>query len=150
MQPVLCFEVEGNLAAAEAMVRAALQAEGFGILTEVDVTATLKAKLGLDTRPYKILGACNPAIAHRAMEADARVGAFLPCGLALYEEPGGKTTVWDVQRSGVAFPPFRAFRFSTVQRRANKFFAAFALKVNQAHAVHRRLFVDLDRRPRLV
>lgn len=93
MQPVLCFEVEGNLAAAEATVRAALQAEGFGILTEVDVTATLKAKLGLDTRPYKILGACNPAIAHRAMEADARVGAFLPCGLALYEETGGKTTV---------------------------------------------------------
>lgn len=93
MQPVLCFHVEGSLAEAETAVRGALQAEGFGILTEVDVTATLQNKLGIATKPYKILGACNPAIAHRALEADPRVGAFLPCGLALYEEATGKTTV---------------------------------------------------------
>ncbi len=92
MQPVLCFHVEGHLAEAEAAVRTALQAEGFGVLTEVDVTAVLQNKLGVATKPYKILGACNPKIAHRALEADARVGAFLPCGLALYEEEG-KTTV---------------------------------------------------------
>lgn len=93
MQPVLCFHVDGSLAEAEAKVRAALQGEGFGILTEVDVTATLQNKLGIATKPYKILGACNPKIAHRALEADPRVGAFLPCGLALYEEADGKTTV---------------------------------------------------------
>ena len=93
MQPVLCFHVEGQLAEAEAVVRAALLEEGFGILTEVDVTATLQHKLGVATKPYKILGACNPKIAHRALEADPRVGAFLPCGLALYEEEDGKTTV---------------------------------------------------------
>lgn len=92
MQPVLCFHVEGSLSEAEAAVRAALLEEGFGILTEVDVTATLQNKLGVATKPYKILGACNPKIAHRALEADPRVGAFLPCGLALYEEDG-KTTV---------------------------------------------------------
>ncbi|MFN8618169.1 MAG: DUF302 domain-containing protein [Dehalococcoidia bacterium] len=93
MQPVLCFHVEGRLLEAEAAVRAALLEEGFGILTEVDVTATLQNKLGIATKPYKILGACNPKIAHRALEADPRVGAFLPCGLALYEEEDGKTTV---------------------------------------------------------
>ena len=93
MQPVICFHVEGALAVAEATVRAALQAEGFGILTEVDVTATLQNKLSVATKPYKILGACNPKIAHRALEADPRVGAFLPCGLALYEEEDGRTTV---------------------------------------------------------
>lgn len=92
MQPVLCFHVEGQLGEAEAAVRAALLEEGFGILTEVDVTATLQNKLGVATKPYKILGACNPKIAHRALEADPRVGAFLPCGLALYEEDG-QTTV---------------------------------------------------------
>lgn len=93
MQPVLCFHVQGALSEAEAAVRAALLEEGFGILTEVDVTATLQNKLGVATKPYKILGACNPKIAHRALEADPRVGAFLPCGLALYEEEDGKTTV---------------------------------------------------------
>lgn len=93
MEPVLCYQVNSPLPEAEARVREALQTEGFGILTEVDVTAVLRAKLGLETKPYKILGACNPAIAHRAMEADPRVGAFLPCGLALYQEPDGSTTV---------------------------------------------------------
>ncbi|MBK6661459.1 MAG: DUF302 domain-containing protein [Thermoflexaceae bacterium] len=67
--------------------------EGFGILTEVDVTQTLRTKLGVETKPYRILGACNPGIAHRAMSADPRVGAFLPCGLALFEEPAGVTTI---------------------------------------------------------
>jgi uncharacterized protein (DUF302 family) len=93
MEPVLCYRISAKLPAAEASVRDALQAEGFGILTEVDVTSVLRAKLGLETRPYKILGACNPGIAHRAMEADPRVGAFLPCGLALWEESDGATTV---------------------------------------------------------
>lgn len=93
MEPVLCYRLNSPLTEAEATVRAALQKEGFGILTEVDVTAVLRAKLGFETKPYKILGACNPAIAHRAMDADPRVGAFLPCGLALYEDAEGHTTV---------------------------------------------------------
>ncbi len=93
MEPTISYRIESPLAEAEAAVRAALQAEGFGILTEVDVTATLRAKLGIETKPYRILGACNAAIAHRAMSADPHVGAFLPCGLAIYEEPAGVTTV---------------------------------------------------------
>lgn len=93
MEPVLSYSLDLPLAEADTKVRAALQEHGFGILTEVDVTGVLRAKLGIETRPYRILGACNPKIAHRAMEADPRVGAFLPCGLALYEEPPGHTTV---------------------------------------------------------
>jgi uncharacterized protein (DUF302 family) len=85
--------MSGPLAEAEAILREALAAEGFGILTEVDVTGVLRAKLGLETKPYKILGACNPKIAHRAMEADPRVGAFLPCGLALWEAADGEVQV---------------------------------------------------------
>jgi uncharacterized protein (DUF302 family) len=107
MQPVLCFQVSGALAEAEATVRTALQAEGFGILTEVDVTATLQKKLGIATKPYKILGACNPGIAHRALEADPRVGAFLPCGIALYEEADGRTTVC-LQDPGLIADAFHA------------------------------------------
>ena len=93
MEPTISYRIESPLAEAEAAVRAALATEGFGILTEVDVTATLRAKLGIETKPYRILGACNPGIAHRAMSADPHVGAFLPCGLAIYEEPPGVTTV---------------------------------------------------------
>lgn len=88
MEPVICHEVPLDLPAAEAALRAALASRGFGILTEVDVTATLRQKLGIETRPYRILGACNPALAHESMTIEPRVGAFLPCGVSLYE---GKT-----------------------------------------------------------
>ena len=71
------------LAQAEERLRQALQNEGFGILTEVDVQATLRAKLGIETQPHKLLCACNPRLAHAAIEAQAAVGAFLPCGLAI-------------------------------------------------------------------
>jgi uncharacterized protein (DUF302 family) len=94
MEPVLCFRIPMRLAEAEVAVRRALQMEGFGILTEVDVAATLKEKLGVERAPYRILGACNPALAHASVAADGRVGAYLPCGVALYEEgPSGDTTV---------------------------------------------------------
>ena len=63
----------------------ALQAEGFGILTQIDVQQTLKAKLGVDFRRYRIFGACNPAFARQALETDLRVGVLLPCNVALYE-----------------------------------------------------------------
>ncbi len=81
------------LADAEAHVREALAEEGFGVLTEIDVAETLKAKLGIERSPLKILGACNPTLAQRALDLDPSVALVLPCNVVLDEAMPGQTRV---------------------------------------------------------
>ena len=85
------FGIHMELPFDEAMTRtrAALKDQGFGVLTEIDVQRTLQEKLGEAFRRYVILGACNPALAHRALQAELDIGLLLPCNVVLYEEDGG-------------------------------------------------------------
>ncbi len=89
------------LAAARAKITDALKAEGFGVLTEIDVQATMKAKLGVDFRPYVILGACNPSLAHRALSSELAIGLLLPCNVCLWQE--GDDTVVSIARPHAMF-----------------------------------------------
>lgn len=85
--------LEGGFDSAVTAVTEALKKEGFGVLTEIDVPAVMKKKLGVSMKPYKILGACNPQFAHRALELENKIGTMLPCNVIVQELPDGGVEV---------------------------------------------------------
>lgn len=85
--------VKGTLETVRPKVEEALKQQGFGVLTEIDVKATLKKKLDIDFRPYVILGACNPNLAHQALAIETEVGLLLPCNVIIYQADDDNTRV---------------------------------------------------------
>lgn len=95
------ISLSGNMDDIRSRVIDELQKAGFGVLTEIDVAATLKKKIDVDRRPYLILGACNPKLANQAINADPDIGLLLPCNVVLREEQDGSVTVAFMDPSAV-------------------------------------------------
>ena len=93
MQYYIAKTVSGGFPATVERVIESLKAEGFGVLTEIDVKATMKKKLDIDFRDYRILGACNPPLAHQALTADDKIGTMLPCNVIVQDLGGGNIEV---------------------------------------------------------
>jgi uncharacterized protein (DUF302 family) len=85
--------LDADFESAVARTREALQKQGFGVITEIDVTKTLKTKIGADFRPYLILGACNPRMAHEALQIEDKVGTMLPCNVVVQQTAPGKVEI---------------------------------------------------------
>ncbi|MBI2897989.1 MAG: DUF302 domain-containing protein [Deltaproteobacteria bacterium] len=102
--------LESSYEEAVARLPEALSSEGFGVLTEIDVKETLRKKLGVDFRRYKIVGACNPPIAHEALQANLGAGVMMPCNVVVYEADDGRTVVEAVdplQTAAAGLPELR-------------------------------------------
>lgn len=93
MRYYIAKTVGGDFPAIVERVIASLKTEGFGVLTEIDVKATMKQKLNIDFRDYRILGACNPPLAHQALTADDKIGTMLPCNVIVQDLGGGQIEV---------------------------------------------------------
>jgi uncharacterized protein (DUF302 family) len=93
MEYYIAKAASGDFAVVVERVIEALKAEGFGVLTDIDVKATMKKKLNIDFRDYRILGACNPPLAHQALTADDKIGTMLPCNVIVQDLGGGKIEV---------------------------------------------------------
>lgn len=103
---------------ARSRVADALKQQGFGVLTEIDVQATLKTKLDLDFRRYTILGACNPHLAHQALEAELGIGLLLPCNVCVWEDGGG--SVVTIARPDVMFDLVKNDALQAVAQEADR------------------------------
>ena len=126
MTPGIRKELTISYDEALARVPEALKTEGFGVLTEIDVAATLKKKLDVDFRRYKILGACNPTLAHKALGVMLEIGVMLPCNVIVYERDDGGATVVaiDPSQTLAAQDPRLAEIAAEVQQRLTRVIAS--------------------------
>ncbi|VFU16749.1 conserved hypothetical protein [Methylocella tundrae] len=93
MKYYISRNITGTFEDAIGRVTEGLKAEGFGILSDIDVSQTMKAKIGVDFRPYRILGACNPSLAHRALSMEDKIGVMLPCNVIVQQHENGAVEV---------------------------------------------------------
>jgi uncharacterized protein (DUF302 family) len=97
----LTARASGSIDDVETRITAALKEVGFGILTRIEADKVLKEKLDVDVAPYRILGACNPKLAHQALEMKPEVGVFLPCSICLRQENDGTVSIWALDPNAV-------------------------------------------------